>query len=259
MTKLVWGEENQRKYEAGVDQGVFYPSNGPGVVWNGLVSVDETIVGGEVNSYYYDGIKYVDLASTKNFQAEVSAFSAPAEFAPCVGERSVVPGFVLTRQPRDRFGLSYKTDLGGRGYRLHVVYNALASPSGRTHTSLTDTPSVEALTWTIDAIPPRSETFRPSAHFSFDSTKTDPEILEILEVFLYGSSTTSPRLPSLDELLDITELWSPLIIDPEYVTGLSELDPGMGDLYKTRVAGIHRALPNTRLKKTLTSGLYRME
>lgn len=259
MTKLVWGEENQKRYEAGVDQGVLYPSNGPGVAWNGLVSVDETIVGGEVNSYYYDGIKYVDLVSSKNFQAEVSAFYAPEEFAPCVGERSVVPGFVLTRQPRERFGLSYKTGLGGRGYKLHLVYNALASSSGRTYSSLSDSPSAEPLSWTIDAVPPRSDTFRPSAHYSFDSTKIDPEIMSILEDYLYGTSTSSARLPSLDELLDITELWNSLIIIPDYASGLSELDSGMGDLYKTKVAGIHRALPNTRLKKTLTSGLYRME
>lgn len=257
--RLVWGELEQRRYEAGVDRGVLYPQSGPGVVWNGLLNVEAAFEGGETNSYYYDGIKYIDLVSTKDFQATLTAFSAPEEFSPYVGDLSLVPGFVLTRQPRGRFGLSYRTGLGGRGYKLHLVYNALASPNGRGYVSLSETPGAGTRSWKIDSVPPNHDSYRPSAHFIFDSTRTDPYALALLESILYGTDTDDPRLPRFNDIYDIVNIGDPLIITPESVTGLAELVPGTGDLYKTSVAGIHRALPDTRLFETFTRGLYGLE
>lgn len=260
MTKLAWGQIDQKRYESGVDRGVLYPSNGPGVVWNGLVSVEESMIGGEINSFHFDGIKYLDVVSPKNYQANLTAISAPAEFSPCIGEKSVIPGFVLTRQPRERFGLSYRTLLDdGSGYKLHIVYNASASPNGKSHMSLAGEMSITPRSWTIDAVPPAWSTYRPSAHFVLDSTKAPEGALEVVETMLYGSPTLEARLPSVEELLDIVALWAPLLILTQSNTGLSQLVPGTGDLYRTKVAGINRALPNTRLNKSPTDGLYRME
>lgn len=260
MTRLVWGQPDQIRYEAGLANGVLYPSNGPGVVWNGLVNVEESFVGGESTEYHFDGVKYLETVSPKNYQATLTAFSAPEEFAISVGEKSVIPGFVLTRQPRARFGLSYKTYLGNdRGYKLHLVYNALASPNSRGYSSTNASTIAGTLSWKIDAVPVASSTFRPTAHFVMDSTKTDAQAMETIESLLYGTETITPALPELEVLLDITTLWSPLTIIHQSVTGLSNLVPGSEDLYKTKVDGINRALPSTRLNKTPTSGLYRME
>lgn len=260
MTRLVWGDEVHPRYESGINNAVLYPSSGPGVVWNGIINIEESFVGGELSSYHFDGIKYLDSVAPKNFQATISAFSAPEEFAPCVGNKSVIPGLILTKQPRERFGLSYKTYYGNDlGYKLHLVYNATASPTGRSYASTTQEAKATPLSWKIDAVPPASTSYRPSAHFILDSTKINAESLTALETLLYGSDTLSPRLPLIDEWLEFAIIWAPLLIVPQTVTGLSQLTSGSGDLYRTKVAGINRALPNTRLTPSLTSGVYRLE
>lgn len=259
MTRLVWGLETQRKYENGVDRCVLYREGVPGVVWNGVTNIDEITIGGEVESLYFDGIKYMDLVGAKNFQANLTAFSAPEQFLACVGERPVVPGFVLTRQPRERFGLSYRTLVGDDGYKIHIVYNALANPTGKKYSSLSPSVSHSPYSWTIDATPPPNNTIRPSAHFIFDSLKMDPDALSAIEDVLYGTLETEPRLPSLDELFDIMIELSSLTIIPDTVGGLADLVSGDEDLYMTRIPGIHRALPSTRLVETGVEGLYELE
>jgi hypothetical protein len=260
MARLVWGARGARKYETGVDRGVLYPENSPGVVWNGLVSVDETFTGGDVTSLYYDGIKFLDFVSPRHYQAILTAFSAPEEFQQFIGNRSLIPGFIVTRQPRQQFGLSYRTRIDdGPGHKIHLVYNALASPDNANAASLSPGSQAEPLSWTIDAVPPNSASHRPSAHFVFDTTELDPHALEIIESILYGSSTDDPRLPRFDELIDIVVIGDSLLIVPQSLTGLADLVLGEGDLYRTSKPGIHRALPTTRLVETVVDGLYGME
>lgn len=210
MTRLVWNQPNQSGYQAGVDRGVLYPLGGPGVPWNGLLTVTEARDGGEVESLYYDGIKYLDVASNKSFRGTLKALSSPPEFDPCKGWRSVVPGFIITRQERVRFGLSYRTGAGS-DYRIHLLYNVLATPSSRSHTTLTDEASLTELEWNIDAVPPSSVGYRPTAHFIIESRKTDPWILRDIEDRLYGSSVKTPALPSSD---DVYKIFHDVITEP---------------------------------------------
>lgn len=257
MTKLIWGQTNQKQYEAGIDHGVLYPPDNIGVVWNGIVSVEESYVGGDSTPYHFDGIKYLDVVSSKNYQATLTAFSAPEEFADAIGEKAIAPGFILTRQPRKRFGLSYRVTIGeGPGYKLHVVFNALASPNSSPDSTMNESPSIKSFSWTIDATPPLSKTYRPSAHFVFDSTKVNPDILDVIETFLYGSDTTTPILPSIDGLLDLVLIWSTVFIAPDVVTGLADLIDDGEDLYRTRTPGILRTLPHTHLEPSVVDGLY---
>lgn len=258
MARLVWGQPSQRKYEAGVDRGVFYPENSPGVVWNGLVSIEESADGGERNSYYFDGTKYVDLVSYRTYQATLSAFSAPEDFSNNLGDLAIVPGFVLTRQRRRRFGFSYRSMINETDYKLHLVYNAIASLNSRGYSSMSNTPNVNPFAWVINAVPPQNETHRPSAHYIFDSTKIAPAVLDVIETILYGTDTKPPRMPSLIELFGLVN-WEPLSIVPDSVDGLAALIPGEEDLYRGGVPGLNLALPNTRLYKSLIDGLYRME
>jgi hypothetical protein len=108
-------------------------------------------------------------------------------------------------------------------------------------------------------VPPYDATYRPSAHFIIDSAKVDPVALGLIESMLYGTEEDAARLPSLDELLDTVAFWDPVIIIPDFISGYSELISGMGDLYRSRVDGILRLLPETRLYESTTDGLYRME
>ena len=259
--KLVWDQKEDSLYEFGVDRGVFYPSEGPGVVWNGLVKVDETKSGGESNSYHYDGVKYLDTIDPSNYVSTISAYWAPSQLKAALGEKSILPGFILTRQPREVFGLSYRTWVGPEdvGYKIHIVYNALASPTQQSETTMDKTGVAALLSWKIEAVPPIQPTYRPSAHYILDSMTMPEDVLAVLEDILYGSDMTQPRLPDPDELLNLSTLWAPYIIMGQSTTGLANLVPGVGDIYRTEHEGIHRALPQTRLKMTAINGIYRLE
>jgi hypothetical protein len=260
MAKVVWTQESVR-YEAGVSHGILYPSSGPGVAWNGLLEVEESYSGGDVTPYHFDGIKYLNLASTRNYQASISAISAPEEFLPCIGEKSVVPGFILTRQAKSNFGFSYRTNLDtDLGYKIHLVYNAVAAVNQRGHYSINQTLVPNTHRWSISATPPKtSNLFKPSTHYIIDSTKVDPDVLYVLETILYGDVDLEPRLLSPEELVDIVVNWSPVIITEQLVTGLATLTAGNGDLYETRNAGLFQTLPHGRLANTLVGGLYTLE
>jgi hypothetical protein len=207
MTKLSWGAPGERFYESGVDQGVLYV-DGSGHVWNGLVSVTEKNSGGDVSEYYLDGIKYAENKGVENFEADIAAFSSPIAFALCDGTYEPHPGLKATKQPRKKFGLSYRTKLGNdlegldHGYKIHLVYNALATPSDKTNTTLGDN-DVEPLEWSITTTPVDVSGMRPTAHFEIDSKKTDSFVLDKIEDALYGTDLVDAYLPTIAEILDM--------------------------------------------------------
>jgi hypothetical protein len=189
MTALVWDKIDERHYEFGIDRGVLYDvEHTKGVVWNGLVSVDEARVGGDFESLSYDDIKYLDTVTTSDFQLVLSAFSMPIEFMSCLGNPEVVPGFYLTRQRRTSFGLSYRTQKSDGTYKIHLVYNATVAPSSSSSETAQENTEPKDFKWTIDTRPSYEEDYRPSSHFVVDSGKVTPESLDILEGILYGSS-----------------------------------------------------------------------
>jgi hypothetical protein len=260
MARLHWNQPGQNRYEFGVDRGVFYGSDDLGVVWNGLINVVESDLGGERESQHYDGTKYLDTISPKIYQATVSALTVPRQVLEALGEKAVVPGFILTRQSRSRFGLSYRTFMGQDvGYKIHIVYNAVASPTKRDYPTIADSVSPSPREWRIDAVPPRGGKYRPTAHFIIDSAVMSPMVLQMIEDYLYGTDTTPAKLPSIETLKDLILLSSILGITPDSVGGLADLVPGGQDLYRISVLGIHRALPQTRLIETDVLGLYQLE
>lgn len=202
MAKLMWNQVGTRFYETGVDRGVLYPNYLPGVAWNGLLSVDEDSSGGELESFYFDGIKYVDIVSNEDFKATIEAFSSPSEFAACEGQKTLSPGLFATQQPRSTFGFSYRTlignDLQGTdlGYKLHLVYNATAEPSSRKNQTLSGNVSPGTRQWTVYTVPPPTTTYKPTGHLVIDSTLANPTKLANLENILYGTSDSAPSLPT---------------------------------------------------------------
>lgn len=207
MTRLSWGTLGERFYEAGVDRGVLYHDGLNGVAWNGLTSVRETPRGGEARPYYIDGFKYINLSSAEEFEAVIEALSHPVEFALADGSLSLSNGLFVTQQPRRPFGLSYRSRVGNdvdgsdHGYKLHIVYNALADPAERENSTLNDNPEPTKLSWAITTTPPFVAGFRPTSHFVVDSRLTAPELLRDVEDQLYGTSMTQPRLPTPSALI----------------------------------------------------------
>lgn len=208
MTRLTWAAGPDPGYETGVEKGVLYPPAVPGVAWNGLVSIKESPIGGDMSAYHLDGAKYYDLLSSTDFHAVITAFSAPEEFASCLGNRKISSGFYLTRQPRVRFGLSYRTNVGKDGYKIHLVYNATATPAKRDYSTLSEKSSATPLEWTVETIPDEDQLlWRPTAHIVIDSRKvTNPASMVELELLLYGSdspSDTPPELPTLQAVVSL--------------------------------------------------------
>ena len=210
MSRLVWGETGSRFYEAGVDRGVLFPPNAAaGVPWNGLISVKEAPSGGDPQAYYQDGIKYIQIASAEEFDATIEAFSAPPEFTLCDGTANVYAGLFITQQPRKQFGLSYRTLIGNDvaaeayGYKIHLVWNALAKPAARARVTISDTTEPLDLSWDITTVPPVIQNFKPSAHMVVNSTLAAPNHLAALENIIYGQDGIAPRMPSQQEVVDI--------------------------------------------------------
>lgn len=215
MTKLIWDAAGQRYYEAGVDRGVLYPNViGTGVPWSGLTAVNETPTGGEATPNYADGVKYFNDTSAEEFAASIEAFTYPEEFALCDGSASNGRGLSFGQQTRMSFGLSYRTMIGNdldgldHGYKIHLVYNALASASEHPHGTVTDTPDVPTLNWEITTTPISIPGRRPTAHLTIDSRTTNKDLLSYLEGFLYGSTGISSRLPQPGMLVSLFDQWN---------------------------------------------------
>lgn len=230
MAALIWGSIGSRYYEAGVDRGVLYLAGIAGVAWPGLVSVTENVSGGEARPYYIDGFKYLNVQGAEEFGATIEAFSAPREFDACDGRKSVAPGLFATQQVRKQFGFSYRTQIGNdvdgvdAGYKLHIVYNALAATPSVTHKTLDASGTPSTMSWDITTKAPMFSGARPTAHFVIDSRDVDILVIKQIESILYGTSFTDPRLPSIAELVDLFNSYFNLVmVFPDGTGGWGEL------------------------------------
>lgn len=215
MAKITWDGTGERIYETGVDHGVLYPygsSEAPyatGVAWNGLTNVSESPSGAEPSPIYADNIKYVNLMSAEEFGATIEAYTYPEEFAECDGSKELAPGVYAGQQARKTFGLCYRTKIGNdvdgedHGYKLHLIYGALAAPSERSYASINDSPEASTFSWEISTTPVEVTGGKPTAYLSIDSTKADPTKLAALEKILYGDGATGPKLPLPDEVAEM--------------------------------------------------------
>ena len=216
MSKLVWDKTGERLYETGVKQGVLYllGSGGTytkGVAWNGLTNVTESPSGAEATPLYADDIKYLNLMSTEEFGGTIEAYTYPDEFAECDGSASLVNGVYIGQQARKTFGFCYRTTLGNDvdnnnyGYKLHLVYGALASPSEKAYGTINDSPEAITFSWEFSTTPVNVTGHKPTASITIDSTKVDAEKLAALEKILYGddADSTEARLPLPDEVAQI--------------------------------------------------------
>lgn len=215
MAKLIWDNVGERFYETGVKNGVLYVFDsekkeyGKGVVWNGLTAVTESPSGAEANPLYADDIKYLNLLSNEEFGGTIEAYTTPDEFAACDGSASLVAGVSLGQQKRSTFGFCYRTAIGNDvdgydyGYKIHIVYGALAAPSERAYATVNDSPEAITLSYEFTTTPVNVTGFKPTSHIEIDSTKVAPEALTALEAKLYGTESEEASLPMPDEIATI--------------------------------------------------------
>jgi len=218
MTKLVWDNVGDRRYEIGIDRGVLFLPNGSGVPWNGLTSVTEARTR-EVKSYYLDGVKYLDRHIPGSYAAKLAAFTYPDELEMLLGNPEFAPGVVVHDQRAKYFNLCYRTLVANdledtdHGYKIHVVYNVTASLNDNAMETISQDLSPKPFEWNLTGTPTVMFGLRPTSHISVDSRHLAPALLTLLEETLYGTDgevgtpptppilPTPPTLPGMIELL----------------------------------------------------------
>lgn len=221
--RIVWDKTGERIYETGVDRGVLYPMGTggeyeAGIPWNGLTGVTESPSGAEPTAIYADNIKYINIMSAEDFGATIEAYYYPKEFALCDGSAELEEGVTIGQQARKMFGLCYRTLIGNDvrnndyGYKIHIIYGAMASPSEKAYATINDSPEAITFSWEVSTTPVNVSGFKPTACVTIDSTTSDPTKLQELEDILYGKDATeggepsaavAPRLPLPDEIKSI--------------------------------------------------------
>ena len=210
MSKLVWDVVGERNYETGVSKGVLYPmvsgAYPKGVAWSGLTTVTETASGAEATPLYADNIKYLNLMSVEELGGTIEAYTAPDEFGACDGTAELTTGVSIGQQPRQTFGQAYQTILGNdtennkHGYKIHLIYGALASPTERSYATVNDSPEAMTMSWEFSTTPVSVTGFEPTSLVVIDSTKVDAEKLAAFEAIIYGSEDQEARLPLPNEV-----------------------------------------------------------
>lgn len=265
MAKIEWDNPGDRYYHVGIDRGVLYPKSGPGVPWNGLSSVNENPTGGTAKPYYIDGFKYLNESTPEEFAGTIEAYTYPDEFSKIDGTYSSGSGLYYGQQVRESFGLCYRTFIGSdtegldNGYEIHLIYNALASPTSKSHSTVSNTVSPSTFSWNITSAPGLISSRKPTSHLVINSKETDPETLKDLEDILYGTYETA-RLPEITEIVTMFDDWPVLEISPNTSTGLNQLIfDGLSDLKGDTSVGLYEATDDTRLVERSTPGLYDLE
>lgn len=211
MSKIVWDESGKRFYETGVKNGVLYvqdeSGNYPkGVAWNGLTAVTESPSGAEATELYADDMKYLEIRSAETFGATIEAYTYPEEFEVCDGSAAIAKGVNAGQQDRKPFGLCYRTVVGNDvqgnalGYKLHLIYGAVASPSEKAYSTINDSPEAITFSWEVTTTPVNLDGFKPTACITIDSTKVEPAKLAELEKKLFGDTAGEPQLPLPNEI-----------------------------------------------------------
>lgn len=188
MTRLVWGDKSSRRYQAGVDRGVFYTQDGMGRPWNGLLSIFEGAEPSET-AIFLDGVKIDQRRGSSSFFATLEAYTNPEE---------------LDLYLNYEFGLSYRVQIAG-GYQIHLVYNAKAQPKVRSRQTRREAVEGTIFGWDLTTMAERVEDSRRTAHLIIDSTIAGEDALAALEDVLYGDDENEAALPTPDMVVSIFE------------------------------------------------------
>ena len=217
MSKLTWDNSTERLYETGVQDVALYPMTGTGaygkgVAWNGITALNLTPSGGEPTPLYANNKKYITLMSVEELGGTIEAYMYPDEWAACNGSVEAADGMYIGQQARIGFGLVAKTIIGNdteqnkHGFKLHIIYNALASPSETAYATINDSPEVDPMSWEFTTTPVESVVNNvnySTSHICIDSTKfaaaenggLNANLQALLDT-LYGTTNTEPELPS---------------------------------------------------------------
>ena len=220
MAKLEWDSIGEHFYETGIDRGVLYPlikgSCETGMAWNGIANVSQNISGGEATSIYADNIKYLNIMSAEELGLTIEAYDQPDAFDECDGMVEITDGVNICQQKRKHFGFSFRNKVGNDmeddeyGYKVHIVFDCVASPADKSYQTINDTPEAIIKSWDVSTTPVSvGSGYKPVAEIILDARLLRNaglwNVLEALEDILYGTAATDPVMPSASEILTVYE------------------------------------------------------
>lgn len=193
MTKLVWDPTQAPPFHVGLDKAVLYLRKSVSRVWNGLSKIVEKSEGSDSNVLYFDGVKVVQQRTSEVFSGSIEAYTYPPEL-----------------DNEDIFDLSYRVTLDS-GYEIHILYNVQFDTS-EDHSTINQNADPSLFTFDVYSIPIQFNSYRASSHFIINSNYADPDAVLTVEDALYGTDTVDPDLPTIEELLNIFDLYSVFVI-----------------------------------------------
>jgi hypothetical protein len=138
----------------------------------------------------------------------------------------------------------YRTRIGNdldgndHGYKIHLVYGALAAPSAKSYGTINDTPAAITFSWTITTTPVAVAGHKPTATLVIDSTKVDAAAAGGPRGHPLRHRTDDPRLPLPDEVLALLTGTGETNVDLRLVANQPTFDPATGVITLPAVAGV---------------------
>lgn len=210
MAKLLWNVAGDRVYETGISKTVLYVDGHAPTKWTGLQSVSNNPSSGEIESRYFDGIKYSNTIAKQELKLTIKAINIPKSFNDCIGIRKVEhEGLLVTNQQLSNFNLTFVTGIGNdteglnKGYKIHLIFNATSLYSDKTYDTISESTSVNPISIDISSSYPLVNGIATSPYRVIDTRKYSSTIISNLEDILYGTDTTLPRFPTAEELQTI--------------------------------------------------------
>lgn len=267
MTRIQWNASGDRIFHTGLDRGVLFVEDAPGVPWNGLVGLSEQPSEGTVTPRYIDGRKYLNTASIEEYAADIRAYTYPDIFEGCDGVYFDEYGVGYGQQERKPFSVAYRSLVGNDlqsidfAYRLHVVYDLTAEPSSVEHATISSTVDPGIFSWRVTSLPvePLYPGLEPVSHIIFDSRRVSKEIMEKLEEWLYGTAVSEPRLPRFEDFKELFVAYG-MRIEPNTELGIANLvSSDVPDLTGNTNNGIYGRYPTSRLVESSQPGIFTLE
>lgn len=190
MAAISFNTPSEKDVVSGLDRCIVYNYNSfeP---WSGIVSIDSSYTDGETTITYVDGSANRAQTTLTGFEATVVCYSFP----------EVIEDVL--------FGMCYRvyTNQAQTEYDLHLVYGCKAKMDGLSFVTLTRDPNIQHFSFDISTTPEYIpiKGFQPGSHLIIRTNKLWEEAIFEIESTLYGTENEDPRLPSIDEVIEILE------------------------------------------------------
>ena len=214
MARIIWDALGERRYEIGVDRGVFYSLEAGeyanGIPWNGLTGVDDASTGREATPLYSGGVKAASEYTAEEYAGKIKCFTYPDEFEKYLGTVELQTGIFGRQQKRDLVAFCYRSFVGNdtegaeHGYKIHIIYNCRVTDFSRSYSTINASNEIQETEISFETFPQEvdNDEYKPMSEIVLDSRFVDSEALATLEGILYGDDA-APRLPFPDEIIEM--------------------------------------------------------